>query len=145
MVGKTVTLAANLGSSTVSGNGIGVTNSSGVVTFAVSDTVPEVVTYTATDATDGVTVTQTATVTFTPGQVNAGNSTVTRTPTTVNANGVSFSTITVTLNDSDGNPVPSETVTLSQGSGHSVITTVSGTTNSNGVATFTVTDTTSRT
>ena len=141
VVGKTVTVTANLGSSTISGNGVGVSNSSGVVTFTVTDTAPEAVTYTATDTTDNVQI-GTATVTFVPGQVSAGNSTVTRTPTTVNADGTSISTITVTLNDSSGNPVPGETVTLSQGAGHSVITTVSGTTNSSGVATFTVTDTT---
>ncbi|MGA2909232.1 MAG: kelch repeat-containing protein, partial [Terracidiphilus sp.] len=140
--GKTVTLTANVGSSTISGGGSGVSNSSGVVDFTVTDTVPEVVIYTAVDATDGVTITQTATVTFAPGQVSASNSTVTRTPATVSADGVSISTITVTLEDSSGDAIAGETVTLSQGSGHSVITPASATTNSNGVATFTVTDTT---
>ena len=140
--GKTVTLTANGGSSTISGGGSGVSNSSGVVTFTVTDTVPEAVIYTAADATDGVTINNTATVTFAPGQVSASDSTVTRTPATVSADGVSYSTITVTLADSSGDAIGGETVTLSQGSGHSVITLPSATTNASGVATFTVTDTT---
>src|SRR4029077_19931342 len=39
-------------------------NSSGQASFTVTNTVPEVVTYTATDTTDSITIIQTATVTF---------------------------------------------------------------------------------
>ncbi len=62
--GKTVTLSAGSGSSTIS-PASGPSNASGVVTFTVKDSVVESVTYTATDTTDGVTITQTATVAFT--------------------------------------------------------------------------------
>src|SRR5678815_3159394 len=61
--GKTVTLAKSGGSSTIT-TVSGVTNGSGVATFTVKDTVAEATTYTATDTTDTVTVSQTATVTF---------------------------------------------------------------------------------
>ena len=44
----------------------GVTNGSGVATFTVKDAAVESTTYTATDTSDTVTVTQTATVNFTP-------------------------------------------------------------------------------
>ena len=62
--GKTVTLTAGSGSSTISAAS-GASNASGVVTFTVKDTVAQAVTYTAKDTTDGTTITQTATVTFT--------------------------------------------------------------------------------
>ena len=44
----------------------GVSDASGVVTFTVKDATAEAVVYTAKDTTDNVTLTQTATVTFTP-------------------------------------------------------------------------------
>lgn len=64
--GKTVTLTAGTGSSSIS-LASGTSNASGVVTFTVTDTVVEAVTYTARDTTTGttITITQTATVTFT--------------------------------------------------------------------------------
>jgi hypothetical protein len=147
LANKTVTLSAGGGSSQICQGGTcpaysGTTNASGVVTFTVSDAVAQSVTYTATDTTDGVTITQTATVTFAPGQISASSSTISASPTTVSANGTLYSTITVTLQDSGGDAVSGATVTLSQGSGHSTITTVTGVTNSNGQAQFTVTDTT---
>ena len=55
--GKTVTLAKGGGSSTIT-TVSGVTNGSGDATFTVKDTVAEATTYTATDTTDSVTVTQ---------------------------------------------------------------------------------------
>ena len=61
--GKTVTLAKGSGSSTISAAS-GPSDVSGVVTFTVSDTVAETTTYTATDSTDGIAITQTASVTF---------------------------------------------------------------------------------
>ena len=147
LANKSVTLSAGSGSSQICQGGTcpaysGTTNASGVVTFTVTDTAAQSVTYTAVDTTDGITLTQTATVTFAPGQVSASASTIGASPATLAANGVTASTITVTLQDSGGDFVSGETVTLTQGGGHSVITTVSGTTNASGVATFTVTDTT---
>lgn len=63
VAGKTVALAALSGSSSISGPS-GPSNASGVVTFTVWDSVVESVTYQATNTTDGITLTQTATVTF---------------------------------------------------------------------------------
>lgn len=82
-----------------------------------------------------------------------GQSTVKASPTSVLADGGSASTITVTLNDANGNAISGEPVQLSPSSNsHTVITSAggsagspgasaSGTTNSSGQATFTVTDT----
>src|SRR5437879_13200467 len=95
-------------------------------TFTVKDTKAEAVTYTATDTTDSVTITQTATVTFTAGAVNATHSTVGATPATVVADGTTTSTITVTLKDVNDNPVSGQTVTLAQGTGRSTISGASG-------------------
>src|SRR2546427_5429068 len=64
--GKTATLAQGAGSWTISAAS-GPSAASGVVTFTVKDTKAEAVTYTATDTTDSITITPTATVTFTPG------------------------------------------------------------------------------
>lgn len=63
VAGKNVTLAALSGSSTISAPS-GPSNASGVVTFTVRDTVVEAVTYRATNTTDKVALTQTATVNF---------------------------------------------------------------------------------
>ena len=154
LVNKTVTLSAGSGSSQICQGGTcpaysGTTNASGVVTFTVSDAVSESVTYTAIDTTDGVTITQAATVTFAAGPVSASSSTISARPGTVSADGVTTSTITVTLVDSGGDAVSGAAVTLAQGSGASIIHVggVAGnttTTNANGVAIFTVTDTTAQ-
>jgi hypothetical protein len=71
-----VTLAQGTGHSTISAAS-GPSNSSGVVTFTVTDTTAEVVAYTATDATDSATITQTATVTFTNGNTISFNTPIT--------------------------------------------------------------------
>ena len=138
--GKTVTLSQGTGSSTISAAS-GASNASGVVTFTVKDTKAETVIYTAKDTTDNVTITQTASVTFTPGPVSATKSTVTANPTSVTADGSTTSTITVTLLDANNNPVSGKTVTLSQGTGSSTISAASGASNASGVVTFTVKDT----
>lgn len=90
---------------------------------------------------DGTIVTGTGTLTVGPGAVSASTSTVVAVPTSVVADGSTTSTITVTLEDANGNVVPGKNVTLSAGSGSSTITTVNGTTNASGQATFTVKDT----
>ncbi|MEY2518095.1 MAG: Invasin, domain 3, partial [bacterium] len=71
---------------------------------------------------------------------SAGLSTLTASPTTVTADGSTTSTLTATIKDTNGNPLPGKTVTLAKSGGSSTITTVSGTTDAAGVATFTVTD-----
>ncbi|OHC61430.1 MAG: hypothetical protein A2040_12510 [Rhodocyclales bacterium GWA2_65_19] len=63
--GKSVALAAGSGSSVITTTS-GTTNASGVATFSVKDgTVEGPITYTATDTTDSIVITQTAQVTFT--------------------------------------------------------------------------------
>src|SRR5207253_1373723 len=138
--GKLVTLNAGSGSSIIS-PASGTTNGSGQVSFTVKDTAVEAVTYTATDTSDSVTITQTATVNFIPGAVTAGASTVSASPTSVTADGTTTSTITVTLKDANNNAVSGKAVSLAAGSGSSTTTTVSGTTNASGQASFTVKDT----
>lgn len=65
VAGKTVTLAKSGGNSVISAAS-GVSNAAGVVTFTVKNaTVEGPITYTATDTTDSVVVTQTTQVTFT--------------------------------------------------------------------------------
>lgn len=68
--GKTITLGQGAGSSSITPASV-VTNASGVASFTVTTTTPETVTYTATDVTDSVVLTQTATVTFFPPPVVA--------------------------------------------------------------------------
>ena len=73
------------------------TNGSGEIAFVANDTTAESITYTATDTTDNVTVTQTATVTFLAGVPQVSQSSVQANPTSVPADGTSASTVTVTL------------------------------------------------
>jgi MSHA biogenesis protein MshQ len=79
--------------------------------------------------------------TFTPfGAVSPTLSTVVAIPTSVPADNYTTATITVTLKDSAGTPVPGKSVTLAAGAGSSTITTVSGVSDASGVATFKVKD-----
>ncbi len=113
--GKTVTLAANNGSFASIGPAGGPSSTNGgLVTFQVTDLTPETVTFTATDATDGIPLATTPQVTFvTPPatsaelQVAAGS---------VPADGVSEGIITITLKDVNGNPTPGKQITISQSS-----------------------------
>ena len=119
------------------------TDASGTISFSSNDTTAEQVTFTATDTTDNVTVTQTVGVTFTPGVPQVSQSTVQASPTTVPADGSTASTITVTLDDHNGNAVPGVTVALAALSGSSVISPAAGAmTDASGNAVFKVTDTT---
>ncbi len=140
VVGDTVTLTPSGGSSLVSAAS-GPSSAGGVVTFTVSDLVAEGVTYTARDTTAGVTITQTAHVTFTAGPTDAATSTVSASPDAVPADGATQSTVTVTLLDANSNPVVGDTVTLTPNGGSSIISAASGPSNASGVVTFTVTDT----
>jgi Flp pilus assembly pilin Flp len=140
--GKSVSLSAGSGSSTISAGGT--TNASGQVTFTVKDDTAQAVTYTAKDTTDNITLTQTATVTFSGTVVSADKSTVTSNCASPCKAGSSTATITVTLKNAAGNPVSGVSVSISQ-TGSSVINPSSATTNASGVATFTVTDATKET
>jgi hypothetical protein len=140
VVGHTVSLAQGGGSSTISAAS-GPSDASGQVSFTVTSTTAETVTYTATDVVDGVTITQTAQVTFNALPTDAGTSTVTATPTTVPPDGTTPATITVTLLNSVGVPVVGRTVSLTQGAGgSSTISPASGPSDASGQVTFTVTN-----
>ena len=141
MPGHTVTLAPGGGSSTVSTLN-GVTDAAGEATFSVTDSTVETVAYTATDTTASVVVSQSASVTFTPGAATGGASLLVASPTTVTADGTSTSTVTLTLRDAQLHPVPGKTVSLGGAPAGSTISPASATTNGSGVATFTVKSTT---
>ncbi|MEW6269348.1 MAG: protease pro-enzyme activation domain-containing protein [Thermodesulfobacteriota bacterium] len=116
--GRTVSLTPDAGSAVVAPASAVTTVSNGSAVFEVTDLRPETVTFTA--VVDGAVLDQRAKVTFvTPPAASAG---IVAFPTTVNADGTSTTTITVTLQDALGRPVPGKLVTLSQGDGHSVIT-----------------------
>src|ERR1035441_1738964 len=107
------TLAQAAGSSTISAAS-GPSNSTGVVTFTVTDMKAEAVTYTATDSTDSVTITDTAIVTF-----KASKLAFTTAPFSVTATVCTTSAATVQTQDGNGtatNPPSSVTVTLSSSS-----------------------------
>lgn len=149
--GHLVSLAGSAGTSSKiapASAGSATTDTSGVATFDVSDTAVESVTYTATDTTAApvVVVAQTATVSFVSSPSEANQSTVSALPTSVPADGKSASTVTVTLHDASGTPIPNHMVSLagSAGTSSTIASASAGsaTTNSSGVATFDVTDAT---
>ena len=125
--GKAVTLAksAGPGSPTINGPAPATTNASGQTTFTVKSTTAGQDAFQATDTTDSnLVITQTASVTFTAGAVNAAHSTLSANPGAVAADGVTTSTVTVTLKDINDNPISGKAVTLarSAGPGNPVIT-----------------------
>ncbi len=141
--GKTVTLASSRGALDTIAAASGVSDSFGVVTFAVTSLTPGSSVFTATDTDDSVTVTQTATVDFTVGPVSAAKSTVAASPTPILADGSASSTITVTLKDASDHPISGKTVTLVSSRGATdTISDASGASNGSGVVTFAVTSTT---
>jgi len=123
------------------------TNASGQATFTVSSGSSGTVVFTATDVTDSLVLSNTASVNFEElvvvGPVNAINSTVAASPASVAANGTATSTITVTLKDGSGNLIEGEGVTLGGSpSGTTISPAGAQTTDANGQAAFTVSSTT---
>jgi len=121
----------------------GTTDTTGRATFDAYDTTAETVTYSAVDTSDGITLTQTVGVTFTATAPQVDNCTVSANPLGVAADGKTSSTVTVTLDDHNSNPVSGKAISLAAAGGSSVITPVSPTTDAQGQATFGVTDSTS--
>ena len=146
VVGQTVTFTASPGCQATIAPPNGPSDSSGTVVSVVTDTTPERCTFTATDTTDGITLSQQPTIIFSPptatgAQIYGG-------PAQVNNDGTSQATITVYLENNLNQPASGKTVTLSEGSGGAVITPAGsatpGTTaitNSAGNAVFIATDT----
>ena len=119
--GKTVSLNAGPGSHAVITPPTAVTNvDNGTVIFNVVDSTIEDIVFTATDVTDGVTLSTTDTAHFV--SPPATSASIAASPTAVPPDQTSTTTITVTLKDANNNPSPGKTVTLSQGTGHSVVT-----------------------
>ena len=147
--GKSVTLSAGSGSSTIAVNGSAgsteTTNGNGQAVFSVSDATAQSVTYTATDTTDNVPITQSTMVNFTAPVGSAAHSAITALSTAVPQGG--STTVTVALKDQGTLPQPlaGKVISLSQGGGSSTIVPTSpgsATTNAGGQATFTVSDST---
>ena len=84
-----------------------------MVTFEVRCALAKTVGFEATDDTDGITVTQTATVVFDTDLTNAGLSTVVATSGGAVGDDIDTDTITVTLLNAAGNPRVGNTVSLS--------------------------------
>jgi alpha-galactosidase len=144
--GKEVSLSGN-GSATIETIN-NTTNAGGVASFTVKSNTVGTEQFTATDVTDGnLVITQTASVNFqTPvviGPVSAANSTVVTSAASVLANGISTTTITVTLRDSNGLLITNEGVSLSGSpSGAPISPAGPQTTNGSGQALFSVKSTT---
>lgn len=113
-------------------------DSHGQATFDIAGNSPNhTVYYQATDVSDGVTITQVVSIRFTPGGVSLSAS-----PASVVADGTGISTVTFTLTDPSGNPVPGVAVSLAATpSTGATISPGSATTDSSGTTTFTVSDT----
>jgi hypothetical protein len=148
LAGRTVTVVGMSGGSVVvpASSGSNVTNAGGVATFLATDTANEAVTYKATDTTDSVQLTTTATVTFGSATltVSASASTVTASPSAALTGSGAGTTVTVTLLTAGSTPVPNKSVTLSPSGAATYLGIPSGTTtsvtDSTGQAKFTVTD-----
>ncbi len=139
VAGANVTLASSSTNTSIHASSSS-TNTSGVVTFTVSDTVAEIVTLTATDTTNTVTINQKPAVTFTSAPTEAQSSTVVATPTTVPNDGVSQATVTVTLL-LGSSPQVGHTVHLGVPAGsHAVLNHATSPTGANGQTSFVVTD-----
>src|SRR5262245_65177058 len=119
----------------------------GVATGTIASTTAETKTITATvnPGAGQVVVAQQPTVQFVAGSISGVLSTATAAPATgVIADGTAFSTITVTVRDLSGNPVPGQTVQLaSTGSNNTLVQ--PGLTDAFGVATGTIASTTAET
>ena len=119
--GKEVTLANTSGPQAASINPLTAitTNLSGQAVFNVSSATHGIEIFTATNVTDTLTLTDTASVEFVEVGVltDAAQSTVVASPIARLADGSSTSTITVTLRDANGYPVSAKDVTLANSGG----------------------------
>src|SRR6266545_3857670 len=135
--GVTVILSATGSGNTLS-QPSGTTNASGAATGILSSTVAEAKTLSATA--DGTALTQTAMVTVSAGSVSASASTLAAAPTFI-ALESGTSTITVTAQDANGNPISGATVVLAVTGSDNTLTQPSGPTDASGVATGTLSST----
>ena len=116
----------------------GLTGADGTATGSVRSTLAEAKTIGA--EFDGNPFLDTEPVTFVAGPADMAVSTISASPDTVEAGGASISTVTVTVLDADGNPVPGAVVTLFATPGPNTIT-QPAVTGPSGVATGTIAST----
>lgn len=118
--GKTVTVTpSSAGPVVVTPSSAVTADADGTAVFTVSSLEPQTVTFTATDTTDGLTLTANTAVTF--GVPPAASASIHGSLATAPADGVTPVTITIELRDALDRPAPGKRVRVSQGSGHSVI------------------------
>lgn len=148
LVGRTIQLTALSGSSTIAPSAAGsdVTNANGNATFSVTDAIAQSIVYQATDSTDSVVLTKTASVLFGAAlSVSTSASTVTASPSPAQT-GSAGTDITVTLLADNGTTaISGKTVLLSiqSPSGHAgIVGAASVVTDIYGHSQFQVTDTT---
>ncbi len=145
VAGQHVTLAAGAGShATISAPSGPSTVDNGAVSWQVSDTVPEDVTFTATDTDTGMTL---APLTVDFASPPAAGGAIAASPSTVTADGTSTAQIEVKLQDGQGNPAVGKVVALvPQANTHSQVAGPAPlTTGANGIVDFQVSDTTAET
>jgi hypothetical protein len=135
-----VTLSSSRGATDTIAVVNGTTDASGKAYFQASSNTAGSAVFTA--VADGITITQTAGVTFTSvttSTVSASRSSILATPASVVADGSAYSVVYVTVRDSGDALLSGKTVTLSSSRGSAdTISIVDGTTNSSGQATFQV-------
>jgi hypothetical protein len=137
--GKTVLLTAVNGNATITAVSTVTSVADGTAVFKITDATPENVTLTATDTTDGLTLTPAGLAVF--GVPSATGASISANPTTDTADGQTSATVTVTLKDSLSRPTPGKTVTLSNGGSNAAMQgPVPGVTDANGQIQFAVTD-----
>jgi hypothetical protein len=137
---KTVALASSRGTTDTISAPSGATSAGGVVTFSVKSTTAGEAVFKAAEASNKVIIAQTVSVNFSPAATSSAHSTVSVTPRSLRADGQSAATVTVTLKDGTGKPVPGKKVSLEKTSGLGTpeITTLAGTTDASGIASFKV-------
>lgn len=137
--GKTVTLTANGGAATVSPASAVTSAANGTAFFTVSDLTAETVSFTATDTSDGVQLSQPVSVTFDVAPAASGG--ISANPPSVPADGQTAATIIVTVKDSLSRPTPGKTVAISDAGAHAVISgPTPSVTDANGQIQFSATD-----
>lgn len=113
----------------------GTTDADGVVTLTATSTRSGVKTYTATF---GDALTRTVEVTFLPGAPDAAKSTFKATPSSVAADGTTAATLSATINDANGNPIPDVVVAFAT-TGDAQLSGPEAISDANGVASVTTT------
>jgi adhesin/invasin len=133
VVGQTVTFSGT-GTANAFSATSGVTDASGLLTVTLSSTKAEAKTLTAT--VNGASLT--AAVTFSADAPVSAQTTLSASPTSLTADNTATTTLTVTVKDANGNPVPGQSVTLASSGSANTLTPTSGNTDAAGRLTATL-------